>query len=380
MKRLLLIGGGHAHLFVLERLAREAISDIEVVMVTPSAYQSYSGMLPGWISGHYDSRQCRVDLRPLADAARARLELGLVRAMDADCRRVLLHDGREIEYDVVSIDAGSVVDLSWLGLAGAKLLPVKPLDDFFAAWPLLLAAATSHRAPYRLVVVGAGAAGTELALAAKYAFARDGIAAAVSLVGSESGFLIDHAPSVRRHMLSALERANIALHQLRAVGVEGGVLLSNGESLAADCVIAATGARAHSWLRESKLACDESGFVEVDQHQRSVSHPDVFAAGDVCSRHDVHVPRSGTHAVRSGPALAVNLISALRGGQMRRYIPRRRSLYLLSCGARRAVASWGGWSAQGYWVWRWKDFIDRRFIRRFSRHAPADPAHSKESP
>ena len=377
MKRLLLIGGGHAHLFVLERFAREANADVEVVMVTPSVHQSYSGMLPGWISGHYDSRHCRIDLRPLADAASATLELGHVCAMDADRRCVRLQGGREIEYDVASIDSGSVVDLSWLGLAGAKLLPVKPLDDFFNAWPRLLAAA-SNRTPFRLVVVGAGAAGTELALAAKYAFSHHGIAAAVSLVGSERGFLIDHAPSVRHHMLSALEQASIELYLKRAVGVEEGVLLSSGESLAADCVIAATGARAHSWLKQSNLACDESGFVEVDQHQRSVSHPDVFAAGDACCRHDVHVPRSGTHAVRSGPVLAENLLSALHGGEMRRYIPRHRSLYLLSCGTRRAVASWGGWSTEGYWVWRWKDFIDRRFIRRFSRHAPAGPAHSKE--
>ena len=38
-----------------------------------------------------------------------------------------------------------------------------------------------------------------------------------------------------------------------------------------------------------------------------------------------------------------------------------------SCGPRYAVASWGDWSAQGASVWYWKDWIDRRFIRRFSR-------------
>ncbi|MBA5604212.1 FAD-dependent oxidoreductase [Duganella sp. FT3S] len=371
MKRLLLIGGGHAHLFVLEQLARVSTPGTEVVMVTPSAQQGYSGMLPGWMAGHYERSQCQIDLRPLAVAASARLELGHVCAMNADRRCVRLDDGREIAYDVASIDVGSATDLSWLGLAGAKLLAVKPLEAFFSAWPQVLAAARARGQIFRLVVVGAGAAGIELALAARYAFARIGVDAAVSLVGSDSGFLTDHAPAVRRHVLVVLARAQIAFHRGRAVGVEQGLMLSNGQLLSADSVIAATGARAHDWLKRSGLACDESGFVEVDRYQRSVSHPNVFAAGDVCSRHDVEMPRSGTHAVHSGPVLAVNLLAALQGGTMRSYVPRRRSLYLISCGARYAVASWGRWSAKGDWVWRCKDLIDRRFIRRFSRPASA---------
>jgi len=137
--------------------------------------------------------------------------------------------------------------------------------------------------------------------------------------------------------------------------------------LPADCVVAATGARAPRALGLDGLARDASGFIAVDACYRSTSHGNVFAAGDVSARQDIQLARSGVHAVHAGPVLAANLLAALQGGRLQSYRPRRRSLYLLACGPRFAVASWGRWSAQGKWVWYWKDWIDRRFVRRFAR-------------
>ena len=128
-------------------------------------------------------------------------------------------------------------------------------------------------------------------------------------------------------------------------------------------MIAATGARALPWLARSDLACSHDGWVEVGDTHQSLSHPEVFAAGDCCTRLDPRFARSGVHAVHAGPVLAHNLLAHARGEALRQYTPRRHSLYLIACGARWAIASWGRCSAQGRWVWRWKDWIDRRFIR-----------------
>jgi pyridine nucleotide-disulfide oxidoreductase family protein len=365
MKRLVLVGGGHAHLSVLRALARSEPAGVEVVLVTPTAHQNYSGMLPGWMAGHYDQAQCRIDLRPLARAAHARMVLDRIVGMDADRRCVGLPDGRRIDYDLLSLDVGSETDFSWLEMAGEKLLPVKPLDDFFEAWPRVLAIA-QDKPGYRLVVVGGGAAGVELALAAKHAFKRAAIEGRVDLVVSESGLLIGHAAGVQQRITRFLAGAEVFVHRLKAVGAEEGVMLSDGTLLPADCVIAATGARAPCWLKLSRLMLDENGYIAVDAHHRSVSHPNVFAAGDVCARQDLAMPRSGVHAVHAGPVLAANLLAQLSGGPMATYRPRHRSLYLLACGPKYAIASWGAFSAEGAWVWRWKDWIDRRFIARFS--------------
>lgn len=377
MKRLLLAGGGHAQLSVLRHLAKVRPQGGDVVLLTPSAWQTYSGMLPGWMAGHYRAEQCRIDLRPLCAQARVRLVEGRVAAMDADRRCVLLPDGRHLEYDLLSLDVGSDTDTAWLELAGARLLPVKPLEHLLAAWPEVIDAARCTPG-FRLVVVGAGAAGVELALAARHALRRQAPGAEVWLAAGESGLLPGHAPGVQRRAARQLQRAGVTVRQQRAAGYPQGLLLTGGEVVEAHVVLAATGARAPGWLALSRLQRDEAGFVAVDAHHRSVSHPNVFAAGDVCSRLDVGLTRSGVHAVHAGPVLAHNLLATLAGEPLMAYAPRRRSLYLLACGGRYAIASWGGFSAEGAWVWRWKDRIDRRFIARFSVH-PEGANASKEA-
>ena len=134
-KRLVLAGGGHAHLSVLRALAIQQPLGVDVVLVTPSRYQNYSGMLPGWVAGHYPLSACRIDLQPLAQAAAVRLVLTPMAGVDAQRRCVALQDGQQIDYDLLSLDVGSETNTSWLEVLGKKLLPIKPLDSFFTQWP-----------------------------------------------------------------------------------------------------------------------------------------------------------------------------------------------------------------------------------------------------
>ena len=372
MKRLVLAGGGHAHLSVLKSLGERPERGLDVTLVTPDRHQYYSGMLPGFMAGHYTVDQCRVDLEPLARQARATMVLARAVGLNAVERSIALSDGTTLGYDLLSLDVGSAVDAQGFGALGDAFLPAKPLGPFFERWPKILAAA--RRAPgYALVVVGAGAAGLEMALAAAHALR--GASAVVHLVGPSDAFLAGHAPSVRQRALACLRDAGVQWHAQRAVGVApvagvhegiGGVALSDGAVLHCDALVATTGAKALDWLRTSHLGVDAKGFVTVNAQHQSTSHADVFAVGDCCVRVDTAMQRSGVHAVRAGPVLAHNLRTVVAGQALQAYRPRKRSLYLLACGPRHAVASWGAWSAQGAWVWHWKDHIDRGFVQRFS--------------
>jgi len=320
-------------------------------------------MLPGWIAGHYSMEECRIDLRPLAQAANVRLVLDSVVGIDANRRTVELSDGSKLDYDALSIDVGSETNTSWLQAADERLLAIKPLNAFVQRWPDIVTSASQING-YHLAIVGGGAAGVELAFAARYAFTSKGIKAEVALVASVNGLLPGHAESVKKRTQALFVHHGILLHKAHAVGVAEGLQMATGELLKADCVIATTGASPARWLANTGLTRDEQGYILVDAQQRSVSHPNVFAAGDVCMREDIRLPRSGVHAVFAGPSLANNLLSSLTGNSMQRYRPRKKSLYLLATGPKHAIASWGGLSAQGHWVWRLKNWIDRRFMRK----------------
>ena len=114
MKKLVLVGGGHAQLAVLQALARQRAAHLDVVLVTPSPWQYYSGMLPGFIAGHYAEADCRIDLRPLAKAAGVRLQLGQAVELAADERQLRLAEGSGLDYDLLSLDPGSATDLDTL--------------------------------------------------------------------------------------------------------------------------------------------------------------------------------------------------------------------------------------------------------------------------
>jgi len=362
MHRLILAGGGHAHLSVLHALANHH-ENIEVTLITPSAYQTYSGMLPGWMAGHYSLSDCHIDLRPLAEAAGVELIVDHVAGMDANRNCVALSDGTIVEYDLLSLDVGGETDLSRLEALGDRLLPIKPLGAFVKRWPEIIADA-AKRDDYNLIVVGAGAAGVEIAMAARYAFNQSAPAASVTLIASENGILPGHAPAVIGRAQKLLKQCGIILHQAQAVGVDGGVLLSTGQQLNADTVIASTGTSPPWWLKASNLSLDEYGYISVDKNHCSISHQNIFAAGDVCARADVIMSRSGVHAVFAGPVLANNLLASIQGHALQSYSPRKKSLYLLATGPKYAIASWGWFSAQGQWVWRWKNWIDRGFMNQ----------------
>jgi NADH dehydrogenase FAD-containing subunit len=243
---------------------------------------------------------------------------------------------------------------------------VRPVDAFMEQWSNFLEAKASA-SKMHVAVVGGGAAGVELALAIRASLSRLFPHAHVSLVTPEHGFLSGHASAVRQSALAKLSKRGIPVRFAEAVGEADGLLLSNGAHLPVDCVIAATGSRAPRWLARSGLARSNGDYVAVGPDLRCISHPSIFAAGDIIDRVDRDLPRSGVHAVKAGPVLAANLRAALCGGSLRHYMPRTRTLYILATGDRRAILSWGNFTLSGSFAWHLKDRIDRRFVKRYRR-------------
>ncbi|MBL8318286.1 MAG: FAD-dependent oxidoreductase [Burkholderiaceae bacterium] len=366
MKRLVLVGGGHAHVHVLAAMAREPMPGVHAVLVTPFARQVYSGMVPGFIAGHYGIDECAIPLEPMARAAQVELALATATAIDAAQRTVTLSDGRVAEYDMLSIDVGATQDRGLIAGARERGLFIRPIEHFVKLFDGVIELARAR--VLDVVVVGGGAAGFEVAMALQHRLGGDdGSRVRVCLVTGDASVLPGFPAATRQRALDRLRRARITVINQRCVEVgDTHLLLDNGARVVCDVPVMALPASAPAWLQGSGLALDERGFVATGTTLQSTSHPQVFAAGDVASRQDHAVPRSGVYAVRAGPALALNLRRALAGGQLLPWRAQERSLYLLSCGERRAIAAWGDWSAQGRWAWLWKDWIDRRFIRAFS--------------
>jgi len=367
MKRLVLVGGGHSHLLVLDRLRRRPPAHAEIVLVNPAPLAVYSGMIPGLIAGEYEYRACHIALAPLAAAAGACFIVDRAIALDPSRRQVILQGGRLLEYDLLSLDIGSdSPPIPGEPADAIEIVPAKPMEPFLQTMQALWARARKGGLN-RMAVVGGGAAGVELALALHYRMNRaSGTRVAMALVSDAHRLVPERGAATGQAVQRLCRRRGVALVLGAPADVSfRGVTVGGQGTLDAQAVIWATGAAAAQWIRNTGLATDAQGFVAINGSLQSRSHPEVFAAGDCASNADTPWPKSGVLAVRQGPVLAANLLRALAGHPLDAFRFSPHALAILNCGGRYALASWRGAALEGRWVWRWKHGLDRRFMRRF---------------
>lgn len=366
---LVLVGGGHTHALVLNRWAMNPLPGARVTLVNPEPVAAYSGMLPGYIGGHYRREQLDIDLVRLARRAGARLVIGAACGIDRERRLLQLEGEPDIGYDLLSIDIGITSRMPSLKGFSQHAVPAKPLSGFARAWERYL---RSNR-PARTVVLGGGVAGAELAMAMANALRSDGRDPEVAIVDHATA-LSALGPNAARRLRSHLGARGVRLVEHTAViAVEADrVLLADGEAIPANFVVGAAGAQAYPWLVPTGLA-DETGFIPVDATLRS-RDPRVFAVGDCAEMTGTPRPKAGVFAVRQAPVLFHNLRASLAGsGGLRQYRPQKDYLKLISLGAKSAQAERFGQAVSGPLLWRWKDRIDRQFMARFDVKAVRRP-------
>jgi selenide, water dikinase len=364
---LVLVGGGHAHVHVLKRFGMRPERGVRVTLIARDIETPYSGMLPGYVAGYYRFDECHIDLVRLARFAGARLIYDEAVGLDRHRREVICRDHPPIRYDIVSLDIGITPRRDAIPGAAEHTVPVKPIDRFAERWEALLDRARSF-GRLRLAVVGGGAGGVELALAAERRLT--GLldtAPEVTLV-TRDGLLPSHNPRVRAKFARIFAEHGIRIVAGNPVArvAAGRLCLADGAVIGFDEALWVTDAAAAPWLAETGLALDPAGFVEIDDYLRSPSDPAVFAAGDIAAMRGHPRDKSGVYAVRAGPKLAENLRRALASQPLRRAVPQRRALALIGTGDGSAVASRGTFAAEGAWLWRLKQWIDRTWMRGYA--------------
>lgn len=352
--------------------------DADVMLLSAARLAPYSGMLPGLIGGHYTHDDAHIDLAALCAAARVSFVEQRACALHPSRSVLETTSGERHAYDVLSIDTGSVSPLDRIRGASQHAVPVKPVEGFLQAVERLDHARSDP--PASIAVVGAGAAGFEVVLAIGHRLrlrTPGGLRTALHLV-TDAGTILPELPARVRHFgMQALCRSHVAVHLgNRVEEVTGeGLRLADGNVIPASRVFLVTGAEPAPMYRASGLATDDRGFVAVHPTLQSISHPNVFACGDIAAVVAHPRPKAGVFAVRQGPPLTENLARVLDGRPLQPFVPQNRYLALLSTGEKHAIATRNGWAVQGRWVWYWKDYIDRRFVNgflpsAFARNAP----------
>ncbi len=399
LRDIILVGGGHSHVGVLKSFGMNPIPGVRLTLICTDMHTPYSGMLPGYVAGHYDYDTVHIDLSRLAVFAGARLFRDEVVGIDRVNQKVLCRNRPPVPYDQLSINIGSTPQLQGVPGAAEHAVAVKPIRNFNDRWLALLNRVKSHSGHTRIAVVGAGAGGVELTLAMQFRLRRE-----LSALGrnpddlvfhiftSSQDILPTHNGGVRKRFDAVLAQRGVQVHrnaevtQVHKEGGQGSLRTSSGEQLDADEIIWVTRAGGAAWLKDTGLQLDAEGFIQVRDTLQTVTDPLVYAAGDIASMVNYRLEKAGVFAVRQGKPLTENLRRAVAGTALQAYRPQTSWLALISTGDQYAVASRGWLGFAGAWVWTWKDWIDRRFMRKFSEFpemdahaAPASASHAQNA-
>lgn len=371
-KHVVLAGAGNAHLVALREMAMRPQPRISVTLVNPLAMAPYSAMVSGLIGGDYQEDEIRIDLSRLCRAAGARLVVGEVQGIDPVAKNVAISGRPSLRYDALSLSLGSH---PWMP-PGESAGSTRPLSHLVQRVGQLAAKLATDPRPFRFAVVGAGATGCELAMAIHKKLRRF---AGFELVLIHAGERLVPAFPARagRILEEALAARGIDMRLgRRVIGRDAaGLILEGGERIDCDEVLWATNAVAATAFSRSGLETGPGGFLVVDAHLRSVSHPDVFGTGDgVAVRPYPGLAKNGVHAVRQGKILWENIVAFLKEAPLVSWRPQRATLSLLNTGDGEALATWGPLALKGR-IWRrWKDRIDRRWVAMFAGLSPMEGA------
>jgi NADH dehydrogenase FAD-containing subunit len=363
-KHLVLVGGGHAHMTVMLNLRDYIERGHQVTLIGPSAYHYYSGMGPGLLGGIYRPQEVRFHIKKMAEDRRAVFVQDTVTRIDAAKKVLILKSGGEIAYDVVSCNTGSFVPADRNSVTGDTIFTVKPIENLIKVRQMIETG--SRTAAPRFLIVGGGAAALELSGNLWRLVQQTGTSAAITICGGRN-FLASMPQKAQRYARKSLAARNIEIIEgVHVNRLEGGhAILEDHREVTFDLALLAWGIRPSHLFSESGLPTGNDGGLLVNDYLQSVAYPEIFGGGDCISFEKRPLDKVGVYAVRQNPILLHNLRAALEDRSLQAFQPQDSYLLIYNLGNRTGIFFRGNWVWKGRLVFYLKDYIDRKFMRKF---------------
>ena len=365
MRKLVLIGGGHAHLLTIRNIPRFVERGFCVEVVGSSPFHYYSGMGPGMLGGTYGPEEIRFSTQEDVERPGGRFIHDTAIAIDADKRRVLLQSGASLAYDILSCNCGSQVTGLGFSADSDRVFRVKPIENLLGLQQKIAqrgGAETVH-----IAIIGGGPSAAEIAGNILQLARTRRLQAMQVTIFSRHRFMGQFPLRTQRLCQESLAGRGVAFfadQQVEAIRA-GGLETGDGHFFPADLVCVATGVRPSGLFADSGLPTGPDGGLLVNAFLQSERHPEIFGGGDCISFGPSPLDKVGVYAVRQNQVLFDNLLAALEMRELRRFSPGGGYLRILNLGQGIGVLQKGSFSFRGRSAFLLKDLIDRRFMRRF---------------
>ncbi len=370
-KRILLIGGGHAHIQVLHQLSKLSSSlgreKFQVTLISDVKLAPYSGMIPSFLAGDYRAEELQFDLEAICRRLGFDFLNQAVTGIYADQNTVVCSDAQTLPYDICSINIGIRPQMIPAPSQDSQdIFYLKPISRLIEKWQSLSVQFSRADQELNLIVIGGGAAAFEIAIACRRHFKN--LKTRIQMITGTRPLLSEQNLRVQKLAYESLDHHSIACiegQRVKSIN-EKNLILDDETEIARQIVFVGVSAQAPELFRKSNLRINDNGFVQVNQFLQVLGQSNLFAAGDCCEFTPLPLAKAGVFAVREGPILFENIkAKILNQTQLKKYIPQKQWLSILVSGEREAILCYRNFAIRGRIAWLLKDYIDRRFMRRF---------------
>ena len=364
-KRLVLAGGGHAHMVTLSNLNRFIEKGCQVTVIQPSEHHYYSGMGPGMLGKTYTPAEIRFATRRVVEKMGGTFVLGRIDRIDADARTVRLESGDFIPYDVISCNVGSHVPQNMITGGLDDIYLVKPIERLLEAQKRILDLAS--RKKLSVGIVGGGPSAVEIAGNIWKLTRGPGVQPAAIRILTKSILMPHHPEGVRAKARASLRRRGIEIAENCDVQEirTGRVTEASGKTHEVDILFVAVGVTPNPVFRESGLPTGPDGGLLVNRYLQNTAYPNMFGGGDCVYFQEAPLDKVGVYAVRQNPVIYHNLMAALEGTELQPFDPGGDYLLIFNLGDGTGIFHKWRILFGGRLAFVIKDYIDRKFMRRF---------------
>lgn len=360
-----LVGGGHAHLYLIKKYAKQACPKIKLTLISSYDKQYYSGMASSFLEGVYNEEDFSFDLINICKNAGVEFIEGLATKIDYENKKVICSNSLEMPFDILSLDIGS--EVAYQNVAGVKdfAITVKPLINLLSIKKML---DRKSEDDYSVVIVGGGAVGVELSLALRNYSNTLGKNIDIAIVEAGDSVLKTYSFKVINKTAEILKKNIIQVYSGETIlKVEDKIVLTkNGSKIKYSILIWAVGISANSIFLNSNIPTDNNGYMLVNNFLQSQKYPFIFGAGDCIEFENFnYVKKVGVYAIKEAPVLWENILNYAQNKKLREYRPQKTFLSIISTGKKTAVLFNKGFVLSGKLAWLVKDIIDRSFISKF---------------
>jgi NADH dehydrogenase FAD-containing subunit len=363
-QHLVLAGAGHAHMVTMAGICDIKSLGHEVTVIGPSDYHYYSGMGPGMLGTGYEPDDIRFAVRLTIEEQGGTFIQDSVTGVDPVNRELHLESGGIVQYDVLSFNTGSHVNVPQISGNFKQIYTVKPIERLYQARTEI--EALSQKQSVTVAVVGGGPAGAEAAGNVAQLLGRARHSSKVFLFAGH-GLLAKFPEAVRTRSRRILADSGVIVRE------EGHLLSINNNCLQfdsgtvqkADFTILATGVHPSPFFREAGLRTGPDGGLLVNRYLQCPEYPEIFGGGDCIWFEEQPLDKVGVYAVRENPVLFHNLKAFLQGEALQNFDPGGEYLLIFNLGNGQGVLRKKWFQISGriaFWI---KDWIDKRFMAKF---------------